>query len=278
MLSDAQRDFFDAFGYAVVDADRFHDVAPALETECERAIHRAYPEDPGKTLLLPAMSERNSPRSLDLVHDPRLLDTATTVLGTRVVVKPPKITRFAVPTNWHRDCYMPLRGVKFAMYFGRNDDRVPFDLIPGSHHGSVRDYVDRLFGMTATRSPSSTNRNPHRRLPPEVPQQTVRLQPGRMLMFDLGLWHANLSPDRRLQWAVTYLAAPSDATEADQVALHLGEFFEYAIPYPAAEYPYLPESWQRDETGSELYRAAQESGVWKRYDALFGRARDRAAG
>ncbi|SDT83351.1 hypothetical protein SAMN05216371_8172 [Streptomyces sp. TLI_053] len=264
MLTESSEEFFAAFGFVVADSGVLGDALPQLRVESERAIARAYPLDPGRTLLLPAMSEEHSRHSLSVLHDPRLTGTAERLLGDRVLVKPPKITRFAVPTNWHRDCYMPLRGVKVATYFG-DHGTTPFHLVPGSHRGPARRYVDRLFGRTTVRRPSSSDRDPTRVLPPGVPVHTVHLEPGQLLMFDLGLWHANLSADRRLQWAVTYLAVPRDPGTVDETALHLAEFYEYTIPYPAEEFPYFPASWHRKESGSELFRAASDSGVWDRF-------------
>lgn len=270
MLTDREKDFFHTFGYAVAGPTVLEDVVTELHAESERAIHRAYPTAPERTLLLPVMSERNTWCSLELTHDQRLLDTATALLGSEVVVKPPKVTRFSSPTNWHRDCYMPIAGVKFAVYFGEPGSTIPFDLIPTSHSGPVRSYVDRLFGRASTRRPSSTNRNPNRVLPSDVPSHTVRLAPGQLLMFDLGLWHANLLHEQRLQWAVTYLAAPKDEGSVENIALHLGEFFEYSIPYPADAYPYFPDSWWSGESESVLCRTATKSGVLTRFAELYG--------
>jgi hypothetical protein len=272
MLTDEELDFFRAFGYVVAGDSALAAMAEPLHQESAQALRTAYPDGPSGSLLLPAMSEATTPCSFTLTHDRRLLRCVRQLLGRDAIVKPAKITRFAKVTNWHRDCYMNLRGVKFAVYLGPpGEELVPFDVIPTSHEKAVRGYIDRLFERgTAMRG---APRNPNRVMPSEIPTETLRLRHGQLLVFDLGLWHANLSPAERLQWAITFVAAPDSATARDDVVLHLAEFFEYSRPYPREKFPYLPPSWERRESDSELYQAMDSSGVLDLYLERYGAGR-----
>ena len=265
MWTDQHIEFFKTFGYVTASIDMFADVVPELDAESRRALADAYPVDPGGSLLLPAMAGA-TPCSVALIDDERLAGFARRLLGPDVIVKPPKITRFGKPTNWHRDCYMQLGGVKAAVYFGDDQDRtIDFDVIPASHQGPIRQYVDRLYKRE--RRPVGEARNPNRILPPEIPTHTVRLAPGQMLLFDLGLWHANLMAEQRLQWGLTYLPAPRQSL--DEAVQHLAEFFEYDREYPRERYPYFPAAWERGDADSRVMEVMHESGVMDLYLARY---------
>lgn len=268
MWTGQQLDFFRTFGYLTVSIDMFADVMPELHAESARALTDAYPVDPGGTLLLPAMSEFTR-CSVALVDDERIVTLARSLLEANVVVKPPKITRFGKATNWHRDCYMGLRGVKACVYFSDDPKQmVAFDLVPASHCSVVRDYLDRLFNRK--RLPEGAARNPNRVLPPQVPKHTLQLLPGQMLFFDLGLWHANLMDEKRLQWGITYLPAPEDDEARATVVDHLAEFFEYEQDFPRARYPYFPCAWETREADSPIMETMHSSGVMGLYSRRYG--------
>ena len=266
MLTEDQVHFYQTFGYVVVDIDVLSDITTQLHRESEHAIKMAYPDNPVGNLILPAMSDE-TPYSLALIHDKRFLDAVAKLAGPGAIIKPPKITRFSKPTNWHRDCYMNLRGVKFAVYFGEPDSEpIPFDVLPASHDGSVRSYIDLLFSKQAPSSGGA--RDPNRHLPKQIPTNTLQLAPGQFLIFDLGLWHANLVPTSRLQWGITFLTAPEDNQSVVDTATHLAEFLEYKREYPKNIFPYLPPSWESGESDSVHARVLKDSGVLDQWIAL----------
>jgi len=271
MLTKMEIDFFHSFGYVVAHPDSLASTLDRLDAECRQALSLAYPDQPIGPLQLPAMSIK-TPTSVALVHEDALLRSVETLVGSGAILKPPKITRFSGATNWHRDCYMPLRGVKVAIYLFKNIEEVlTFNVIPASHTGPVRNYVDRLFGKERTK-PGGL-RNPNRELPPSVPTSVLELRRGNVLLFDLGLWHANLSPRERLQWGATFLVAPQDQRTVADTVSHLGEFFEYSKPYPRTQFPYLPPEWEINATASPHAQALASSGVLTEYLSRYGPGR-----
>src|SRR5437879_1813396 len=102
MLTAEELDFHRTFGY-VVAPNALADVAEELYQESVHALSLAYPDNPGGSLILPAMSETTTPCSLILTHDRHLLECVGGLLGPNAIVKPPKTTRFGRATNWHRE-------------------------------------------------------------------------------------------------------------------------------------------------------------------------------
>lgn len=270
MLSDEQVDFLSTFGYVVADAGALTDVIAGLTEESRRALACAYPLRPNGTIKLPAMSSE-TPKSQALLHDPRLLEPAGAFLGGDVIATPAKITRYALPTDWHKDCDMDLRGLKCVVYLEViPGGAISFDLVPASHRAPVRDYVDHHF---TERRNSTSAASAKRTLAQSVPVYTLQLLPGQPLFLDLGLWHANLASTVRLQWMATYLAAPTSEQAVEDTVSYLGWFFDYPHDYPRDLFPYLPSSWEAHESDSPLFGTMQACGVLERYLQRYGRGR-----
>jgi hypothetical protein len=255
-LLERQTAYLAAFGYVVLPPDQLGSFGldvRGLFGEVLAAKKHVYSDAPDNAKLMLPMMGDNAPRSRRWALQGVLPQIAEELIGEVPVVKPAKMTRFSKPTMWHRDTYLGLAGYKMGMYI--EDDPVAFDLVAGSHHSCIGDFLDRDFGAAAKR-PSADNRNPERVLSPDVPSTTLGLEPGSLLIFDLGLWHANLSSAGRLQWSVTYLGGGEDARKHQDLVDYLSEFTEYQGTYPRESYPYLPESWVAGTDTSRLATAA----------------------
>jgi hypothetical protein len=256
-LSPRKLELLETFGYVVLSSARLRDLgleSDALMSEVRATVQRVYPDAPSSTkLMLPMMAE-STPVSTCWALDGALPRIAADLLREYPVVKPAKLTRFPMPTMWHRDTYLPIAGYKMGLYV--EEATVTFDVVVGSHHGAVQTWLDGELGATAKR-PSPKDRNPSRALPDDVPATQVLLPKGSLLLFDLGLWHANLSAQGRLQWSVSYLRPAVDERQVDDLAAYLAEFAEYAGTYPRDVYPYFPRSWMDGSSTSTLYGQAR---------------------
>ena len=268
MLTSEDLSFFRTFGYVVVRPPREAARLVRLGEECSRAVSLAYRSPQSGALQLPAMSVE-TPLSIEMIHDTDLLQGVRELLGPSVIVKPPKITQFVKPTNWHRDCYTPLRGLKMAVYFPSDPPGVTFDLVPASHVNPVLWFIDNIFGKDVPAA--MRTRDPARMLPSRVPCHSFTLRAGDILFFDLGLWHAHLGSYPRLQWGVTYFSSPTTRQGVIDVVEHLGEFFEQSWSYQRELFPRFPRSWESNDDPSDLSRTMHSSGVFEEYLSRYGR-------
>lgn len=257
LLSPRERELLDVFGYVVLTRERLAELGldcAALMSEVRDVVGRVHPEAPAAAKLMVPMMAGSTPVSAAWALDGVLPAIAAELLGETPLVKPAKLTRFPAATMWHRDTYLPIQGYKMGLYV--EDEPVTFDLVAGSHRGAVQGLLDRDFGARV-KNPDPADRNPGRVLRADVPATPLQLPPGGLLIFDLGLWHANLSAQGRLQWSVSYLRPGGDDEQLGHLAAYLGEFAEYGGSYPRDTYPYFPPSWTDASSGSPLYREAE---------------------
>jgi hypothetical protein len=280
MLTADERAHFEAFGYTVLAADDLSSELDAALAEAARCFDEVYPghtDDFKKKLVIPMMSDQFTPASLRFLQHPAMFETVQGILGPGFVTKPVKTTRFTGTTGWHRDCYRGLRGVKFTCYLEQHSPGpIQFVLVPGSHHAVIGEYVRSLLAIDrrdlfrADDMARVATRNPARTLPPHVPAQTLHLEPARLLLFDLNLWHAVPTRENRLHWGVTFLAAPADEHERADAVAHLAEYLaEYTEPYPQEKLTYFPSSWLVPDPTPPLARALHESGVLDGLESKF---------
>lgn len=268
-LTGEQHAFFQTFGYLVLPVEAFGDVVDELWAEGERALADAFGGQETGTVFVPVMAD-STPCSVRLLHDERLLQPTRRLLGTEPVVKPAKVARFAGPTGWHRDCHGEPPGLKAVCYLGpAGAEPVPLDLVPASHRGMVGTFIEDLLGQATPLDDPAVDRLGRG----GVPTYRLWVRPGQLLIFDIHVWHANHSHEQRLQWSVTYLAAPRDAGSVGRVAQYLGDFLTREHSYPADRFPYLPPGWERGEGDSPLLATLQQTGVLSHYLRSFGPGR-----
>jgi ectoine hydroxylase-related dioxygenase (phytanoyl-CoA dioxygenase family) len=268
-LTKEQHAFFQAFGYLALSTAAFGDIVEELQAEGERALDTAFGARETGTVFVPVMAD-STPCSMRLLHDDRLLRPTRQLLGTEPVLKPAKMARFADATPWHRDCHGDLPGLKAVCYLGPVDaGPIPFDIVPASHRDPAGRFIEDLLGRaTPLDGPSGDQLRQT-----GVPIYRLQVQPGQFLIFDIHVWHANHSRDRRLQWSVTFLATPRDEGSVDEVAQYVGDFLTRQHSYPADRFPYLPPAWERGEDSSPLLATLQRTGVLSAYLQHFGAGR-----
>lgn len=268
-LTKEQLAFFQAFGYLALPAATLGDIVEELGAEGERALDTAFGTQEAGAVFVPVMAEA-TPCSMRLLHDDRLLQPTRQLLGTEPILKPAKMARFGGQTPWHRDCHGDLPGIKVVCYLGAADaGPIPFDIVPASHRDPVGTFIEDLLGLASPLDGPSGDQLSQA----GVPIYCLQVQPGQFLIFDIHVWHANHSLDRRLQWSVTFLAAPRDEDSVDEVAQYVGDFLTRQHSYPADQFPYMPPAWERGEGNSPLLATLQRTGVLSRYLQHFGAGR-----
>jgi ectoine hydroxylase-related dioxygenase (phytanoyl-CoA dioxygenase family) len=282
LLTDEELARFRAFGYLLLEAESaLGSMVSDLSREAEQVFDLVYPwhvEDHEKKLVIPMMSNEATPASVAFLENENLADTVEAILGPGVVTKPAKTTRFAGATGWHRDCYRGLSGIKLACYLERHlPGPVDFVVIPASHHRVVGDYVNGVVGIDRhdlfdahAGMARAAVRNPRRTITAGIPTETVRVEPGQLLLFDLDLWHAVTATGGRLHWGVTFLSRPQESASLEDTVAHLSEYLlEYREPYPEDRLTYFPDTWVAGTSGSRLASSLLDSGILGALEEFF---------
>ena len=195
MLTPHQKAHFETFGYllvrhlftpsemssiarefdAIMDADKegrdpptaqcgFHDV-PCLEH-----MHSVY-----------GFVEK--PSLQWIAEDDRIYLTLQGLLGPGIAWMGSEGQRYMGETNWHPDGrHADVRRIKTAIYLDPlTDDTGCLRVIPGSHRNPLHDAMQPL------RDPASS---PFGVGSADVPSHPIETQPGDVLFFNMGLWHA----------------------------------------------------------------------------------------
>jgi len=111
-------------------------------------------------------------------------------------------------TKWHPDTSsLDYKAAKFCVYPDPlNADNGALRVIPGSHREPLHSELDRdpqsVFGLP----------------PNELPAYVFASQPGDVIVFNVGLWHASCGGDHRRQGVLVYYEEPDtpEATEKIQ--------------------------------------------------------------
>jgi hypothetical protein len=203
-----------------------------LAREVDRALADAHRDSRLSTggvgssfQYVPMMCER-TPVSVALLDD--LAGLATQLLGRAVLPVRAKGTRYVGETSWHRDRELDVPSVGLAAYLSPLDaDDGALRVLPGSHRAS-----------SAT-APTGT---PPDGLAMGVPLAT---EPGDIIAFDEGLWHASTGGAERRQWRVDFVADPSTPAEEDQVRRYFEGVFQVGWDggYDVDRYPSYGAAW-----------------------------------
>jgi hypothetical protein len=215
MLTDLHEASFGTFGYPIVRGLLGRAEAAALAGEITAAQRDAFGDrygtaDGGGGIeghYLPMMADR-TPISAALVDDPRLFDTAESLLGGPVVPLPAEGVLYFGEAGWHFDDGIGVTGLKVVLYLEPLCAATgALRLLPLSHRPEVR---GQLEGYRADHARARGTRALADQMA-AFPFWSADSEPGDAVIFDLHTWHASAGGRNRLAWTVEYLAVPRAA-------------------------------------------------------------------
>ena len=205
-----QLNHFETFGFLVfrqllspAEMERFSEefdcgMQAWLEGEAFDGTQRHY-----ATLM-----EAASPSIAGLADDPRFGDVAEQLLGRKGIAIAVDGSYMVGDTRWHPDtASLDYRGIKFCIYPDRLDGATgALRVIPGSHreplHGMVAGDPGEAYGIP----------------PVQMPAHVFESQPGDVLAFDVGLWHASFGGAAgRRQGVIVYYEDPESPQSTEAV-------------------------------------------------------------
>ena len=169
----------------------------------------APPHD-GQKRHYASLMEEESPFIAGLVDDPRFADVSEQLLGKPTLGIAVDGNYMVGDTGWHPDTHsLDYAGVKFCIYPDSLEaHNGALRVIPGSHreplHSAIERDVQVAYGLPAE----------------QMPACVFASQPGDVLVFNVGLWHAAFGgvPGRR-QGVVVYYEDP-DTPAATEAVVH----------------------------------------------------------
>jgi hypothetical protein len=215
MLTEFDKAHFHTFGYTIVRGLLGCADAAALAGDITGAQHDVFgarygtPDGGGgiEGHYLPMMADR-TPVSAALVDDPRLFDTAESLLGGPVVPLPAEGVLYFGEAGWHFDDGIGVTGLKVALYLEPlTAESGALRLLPLSQRPEVR---RQLEGYRADHACARSTRAPANQMA-AFPFCAADSEPGDAVIFDLHTWHASAGGRNRLAWTVEYLAVPHEA-------------------------------------------------------------------
>jgi hypothetical protein len=215
MLTDFDRAYFRTFGYTIVRGLLGRAEAAALAGEITAAQRDAFgaryatPDRGGgiEGHYLPMMADR-TPISSALVDDPRLFDTAESLLEGPVVPLPAEGVLYFGEAGWHFDDGIGITGMKVALYLEPLTAATgALRLLPLSQRPEV---CRQLEGYRADHANARSTRSLADQMA-AFPFCAANSEPGDAVIFDLHTWHASAGGRNRLAWTVEYLAVPHHA-------------------------------------------------------------------
>ncbi len=267
MLTDADVADYRTFGFVVLRGLLGADEAVALRAEVDGALRDAYgaafddrEEEFGGIAGhdLPMMGPR-TPRSRDLVGDPRLLGTAARLLRTTALPGSATGTLFFGSAPLHDDYGIPVEGVKFVTYL---DPLAAADgalrLLPCSHLPGVE---ERLAAWRAANPVADEAELAA--LVDRLPLTVAATRPGDVIAFGFHTWHASVGGRDRYQWSVEYHADPVGEAEHRAVAESVADDLHWAGRHPG--YPHWDDTWLHpsDPQRAALSARLRELGMFR---------------
>jgi len=267
MLTDADVADYRAFGFTVLRGLLAPGEALALRAEVDGALRDAYGtafDDREQEFGgiaghdLPMMGPR-TPRSRDLVGDPRLLGTAARLLGTTALPGSATGTLFFGSAPPHDDYGIPVEGVKFVAYL---EPLTAADgalrLLPCSHLPGVE---ERLAAWRAANPVD--DEAALAALVERLPLTAAATRPGDVIAFGFHTWHASVGGRDRYQWSVEYHADPAGEAEHRAVAESVADDLRWAQRHPG--YPHWDDTWlhPRDAGRAALSARLRELGMFR---------------
>ena len=232
MLSPAQIDHYQTFGFVVLPDLLGSKRTAELRAEVDAAIRDAYAATYDERVLdgisghyLP-MASRLTPVSASLVcDDPLLIDAAEALLEGPAIPECPEGVLYFADAGWHNDDGIGVAGVKFAAYFDPlTATNGALRLVPGSHHP---DQTSRLAAYRARQMPIR-NDNDAAAYQTSFPGYAAETSPGDVIAFDVHTWHAAFGGRDRLAWTIVYQRCPDTDAERDRTRRSMHDTFEQA--------------------------------------------------
>ena len=202
-LTDAQRGFYETFGYVVLKGVFATTELESIRREFDNMLADQYSHTPydGSVRHWTPMMDENTPFLANMMEDSRFLSVAQQLYGDDVLGVIVDGNRYTGDTRWHRDtATVHQYGVKFAFYFQTVDAGTgALRVIPGTHRLPNDDeFAQGVRSM----------------LGESVPATALASEPGDVVAFDLRMWHASFGgSDDRQMCTVVYYANPKNAEE-----------------------------------------------------------------
>ena len=204
-LTDAQRDFYNTFGYVVLKRLFSTEELDIIRGEFDNMLAEQYSHAPydGSVRHWTPMMDEDTPFLAGLMEDGRFFSVAKQLYGDDVLGVVVDGNRYTGNTHWHRDtATIHQYGVKFAFYLQTVDaDTGALRVIPGTHRLPNDDeFAQGVRSM----------------LVESVPATALASEPGDVVAFDIRLWHASFGgSDDRQMCTVVYYANPKNPEELD---------------------------------------------------------------
>ncbi|MCY3760061.1 MAG: phytanoyl-CoA dioxygenase family protein [Gemmatimonadetes bacterium] len=209
-LSEQQLNHFETFGFLVfpqllssAEMERYSE-----EFDAGMAAWLDGEEFDGRQRHYATLMEEASPFIAGLADDPRFGDAAEQLFGREGIAIAVDGSYMVGDTRWHPDtASLDYRGIKFCIYsdrLGRGTGALR--VIPGSHreplHGLIAPDPGEAYGIP----------------PEELPAHVFESEPGDVLAFDVGAWHASFGGAAgRRQGVIVYYEDPETPAAAGAV-------------------------------------------------------------
>ena len=240
-LTDAQRDFYNTFGYVVLKQLFSSEELETIRREFDNMLAEQYSHTPydGSARHWTPMMDEDTPFLADLMEDGRFFAVAKQLYGDDVLGVVVDGNRYTGNTHWHRDtATVHQYGVKFAFYLQTVDvDTGALRVIPGTHRLPNDD--EFAHGVRSM-------------LVESVPATALASEPGDVVAFDIRLWHASFGgSDDRQMCTVVYYANPKNPDELEALRNQGARNVEAGIKSfrPTRQYIYSKE-WVSNPAGS----------------------------
>ena len=188
MLTDQQRAHFEVFGFLVLRQAFSAAEMSHISSTFDRVLdedRRGRPFEGHKRQAVIGFIERNEELTR-LLDDDRIYRAIEALLGPGFVWIESDGNLYVGDTRWHPDNQAPYQRIKVAFYLDpvRNDTGC-LRVIPGSHRGTLHEALK-------VRWPNSDSvESPYGISGAEVPAFPLESDPGDVVLFNQGLWHAS---------------------------------------------------------------------------------------
>ena len=210
-LTDQQMNHFDTFGFLIFRKLLSPDEVARYSRDFYNGLDAWLDggEHDRKERHYATLMEEASPFIASLADDPRFGDVAEQLFQKAMMCIAVDGSYMVGDTKWHPDTNsMDYKAVKFCVYPDPlNADNGALRVIPGSHREPLHSELNRdpqaVFGLP----------------PNELPAYVFTSEPGDVLVFNVGLWHASCGGgDHRRQGVLVYYEEPDtpEATEKIQ--------------------------------------------------------------
>jgi ectoine hydroxylase-related dioxygenase (phytanoyl-CoA dioxygenase family) len=245
VVTQEQKRFFDVFGFLVLrqqfSTDEVKEIAEAFDTSIEQARNGA-PFTGERRQMVIGIVEHND-RLSELMEDDRIYNVIADLLGPELTWVTSDGNLYVGNTDWHPDAHLhTYQPVKVAIYLdpvktGSGALRV----IPGSHKEPFHDSVHpaRAAKMSGVLSDDGDGEGSFGVGGTELPHFALESEPGDLVMFRGGLYHASYGGgDHRRMFTLNFGARPR---RPDEVKFHR-DLYEKHLGWVRDD-PYKPRSY-----------------------------------